>query len=167
MHPRYTCHAPRARIPCKKNHAGHMRAPPCARTTSLTDFLNFWSRGPPHRPWHRHRAHLLHRQMDISIVSVVLFRRLYCRAVGLSNIAVGGAMFIIAADVVDVILSSRTCEYRRRDLLHHQRTQTTIGIEDHHRCRHRSHRRHSHHLFCQTSCGWEGGIFARALETTA
>ena len=143
-----------------------MRAPPRARTTSPTDFLNFCARGLTHRPWHHHRAHVLHRPMDISIVSVVLFRRRYCRAVALSNIAVGGAMFIIAADVVDVILSSRTCEHRRRDLLHHQRTQTIIGIEDHHRCRHRSHRRHSHHLFCQTSCGWEGGMFARAVEMT-
>ena len=124
MHPRYTCHAPRARIPCKKYHAGHMRAPPCARTTSLTDFLNFCARGLPHRPWHRHRDHLLHRQMDISIVNVVLFRRRYCRAVALLSIAAVGAIFIIAADVVDVILSSRTCEYRRHDLLHHQRTQT-------------------------------------------
>ena len=101
-----------------------MRAPPRARITSLTDFLNFCARGRPHGPCHHHRDNLLHRQMDIGIVSVVLFRRRYCRAVALLNIAVGGAMFIIAADVVDVILSSRTCEYRRHDLLHHQRTQT-------------------------------------------
>ena len=68
--------------------------------------------------------------MDISIVNVVLFRRRYCRAVALLNIAVAGAIFIIAADVADVILSSRTCEYRRHALLRHQRMQTIIGIED-------------------------------------
>ena len=70
VHPRYSCHAPRARIPCKKYHAGHMRAPPRARMTSLTDLLNFCARGLPHRPCHHHRDHLPHRQMDISIVNV-------------------------------------------------------------------------------------------------
>ena len=68
--------------------------------------------------------------MDISIVSVVLFRRRYCRAVALLNITVAGAMFIIAADFVGVILSSHTREYRRHALLHHRRAQTIIGIED-------------------------------------
>ena len=46
------------------------------------------------------------------------------------NIAVVIAIFMIGADVADVILSSRTSEYRRHAHLHHRRTQTIIGIDD-------------------------------------
>ena len=42
------------------------------------------------------------------------------RAVVLLNVGAVGAIFIIVADVVDVILSSRTLEYRRRAHLHHR-----------------------------------------------
>ena len=42
------------------------------------------------------------------------------RAVALLNVGAVGAIFIIVADVVDVILSSRTLEYRRRAHLHHR-----------------------------------------------
>ena len=69
--------------------------------------------------------------MDIIIVGVVAISgAVTCRAVVLFNIAVVGAIFIIVADVADVILSSRTSEYRRHAHLHHRRTQTTIGIQD-------------------------------------
>ena len=46
------------------------------------------------------------------------------------NIAVVIAIFMIGADVADVILSSRTSEYRRHAYFHHRRTQTIIGIDD-------------------------------------
>ena len=69
--------------------------------------------------------------MDIIIVGVVAISgAVTSRALGTSNIAVVGAIFIIVADVADVILSSRTSEYRRHAHLHHRRTQTVIGIDD-------------------------------------
>ena len=37
---------------------------------------------------------------------------------------------MIGADVADVILSSRTSEYRRNAYSHHRRAQTIIGIDD-------------------------------------
>ena len=50
-----------------------------------------------------------------SIVGAVIFR-----ADVLLNIAAVGAIFIIVADVVYVILSSRTFEHRHRAHLHHR-----------------------------------------------
>ena len=64
------CHAPRARIPCKKN----TRAPcagRCARMISLTDFLNLCARGLPHQRRHHHDDHHPHRQMELIIAIVV------------------------------------------------------------------------------------------------
>ena len=59
--------------------------------------------------------------MDINIVNVfAIIGAVIVRAVVLLNIAAVGAIFIIVADVVDVILSSRTLEYRRRAHLHHR-----------------------------------------------
>ena len=57
-------------------------------------------------------------------------RRCHPRAVVFLNVGAVGAIFILVADVVDVILSSRTCEYRRHALLDHQRTRAILGIED-------------------------------------
>ena len=69
--------------------------------------------------------------MDSSIVKVIaIIGAAIARAVVLLNIAAIGVIFIIVVDVVDVILSSRTSEYRRHAHLHHRRTQTIIGIGD-------------------------------------
>ena len=88
---------------------------------SLTGFLNFCARGLPLQSCQHHRDHLPHRQMGISIVNVfAIIGAVIVRAVVALNIAAVGAIFIIVADVVDVILSSRTSEYRRHALLHHR-----------------------------------------------
>ena len=90
-----------------------------ARMISLTGFLNFCARGLPLYPCQHHRGHLPHRQMDINIVNVfAIIGAVIVRAVVALNIAAVGAIFIIVADVVDVILSSRTLEYHRRAHLH-------------------------------------------------
>ena len=72
---------------------------------------------------------------------------------------------MIGADVADVILSLLTSEYRRHAYLHNRRTQTIIGIDDTIIDavigRTAATRIMS---FFQTCCGWEGGMFARALE---
>ena len=88
--------------------------------TSLTGFLNFCARGLPLQPCQHHRDHLPHRQMDISIVNVfAVIGAAIVRAIVLISIAAVGAIFIIVADVVDVISSSRTLAYRHRAHLHH------------------------------------------------
>ena len=114
----------------KEKHAGHMRAPPRAhdqsdrflehlraRTSSST-----WSPSSRSRAsstdGHHHRRRRSHHRLR------------YRRALVIFNIAVVGAIFVIVADVADVILSSRTSEYRRHAHLHHRRTQTIIGIDD-------------------------------------
>ena len=89
-----------------------------ARMISLTGFLNFCARGLPLQRCHRHRDHLPHRQMVISIVNAFAIVGAV-RAVVLLNVGAVGAIFIILADVVDVILSSRTPDYRRRAHPHH------------------------------------------------
>ena len=59
--------------------------------------------------------------MDISIVTVfAIIGAAIVRAIVLHNIAAVGAIFIIAADVVDVMLSSRASEYRRYAHLDHR-----------------------------------------------
>ena len=89
------------------------------RRISQTGFLNFCARGLPLQPYQHHRDHLPRRQMVISIVNVfAIIDAVIVRAVVLLNIAAIGAIFIIVADVVDVILSSRTPEYRHRAHLH-------------------------------------------------
>ena len=57
-------------------------------------------------------------------------RRRHPRAVVLLNVGAVGAIFIIVADVVDVILSSHISEYRCRAQFHPRFTQMIIGIED-------------------------------------
>ena len=102
-----------------------------ARMISLTGFLNFCARGLPLQPCQHHRDHLPHRRMGISIVNVfAIIGAVIVRAVVLLNIAAVGAIFIIAAGVVDVILSSRTSEQRHCAYLHQRLMQTIIGIED-------------------------------------
>ena len=102
-----------------------------ARMIRLTDFLHFFARGLPLQPCQHHRDHLPHRQMVISIVDVfAIIGAVIVRAVVLLNVAVVGVMFIIVADVVGVILSSHTSEYRRHVHLHHRLMQVVIGIED-------------------------------------
>ena len=69
--------------------------------------------------------------MDINIVNVfAIIGAVIVRAVVALNIASVGAIFIIVADVVDVILSSRMSEQRHRAYLHQRLKQTIIGIED-------------------------------------
>ena len=51
--------------------------------------------------------------MDINIVNVFAIIGA-ARAVVLVNVGAVGAIFVIVANVADVILSSRTLEYRRR-----------------------------------------------------
>ena len=83
------------------------------------------------QPYQHHRDHLPHRQMVISIVNVfAIIDAVIVRAVVLLNIAAVGAIFIIVADLVDVILSSRMSEQRHRAYLHQRLMQTIIGIED-------------------------------------
>ena len=102
-----------------------------ARMISLTGFLNFCARGLPLQPCQHHRDHLPHRQKGISIVNVfAIIGAVIVRAVVLLNIAAVGAIFIIVADLVDVILSSRMSEQRHRAYLHQRLMQTIIGIED-------------------------------------
>ena len=130
MHSRYCSHASRARIPCKKYHAGTMRAPPRAHDQSdrFLELLRAWTSSSTLSPSSRSRAsstdgHYHRRRRSHH-------RLRYRRALVIFNIAVVGAIFIIVADVADVILSSRTSEYRRHAHLHHRRTQTIIGIHD-------------------------------------
>ena len=69
--------------------------------------------------------------MDIIIVGVLAISgAVTFRAVVLFNIAVVGVVFIIVAEVADVILSSRTSDDRRHAHFHHRRTQAIIGIDD-------------------------------------
>ena len=69
--------------------------------------------------------------MDINIVNVfAIIGAVIVRAVVALNIASVGAIFIIVADVVDAILSSRMSEQRHRAYLHQRLVQTIIGIED-------------------------------------
>ena len=69
--------------------------------------------------------------MDIIIVGVVAMSgAVTVRAAVLFNIAVVGAIFIIVADLVDVILSSRMSEQRHRAYLHQRLMQAIIGIRD-------------------------------------
>ena len=101
------------------------------RMISQTGFLDFCARGLPLQPYQHHRDHLPHRQMVISIVNVfAIIDAVIVRAVVLLNIAAVGAIFIIVADVVDVISSSRTTEYPDHAHLHHRLAQTILGIED-------------------------------------
>ena len=69
--------------------------------------------------------------MVISIVNVfAIIGAVIVRAVVALNIASVGAIFIIVAVLVDVILSSRMSEQHRRAYLHQRLMQTIIGIED-------------------------------------
>ena len=69
--------------------------------------------------------------MDINIVNVfAIIGAVVVRAVVLLNIAAVGAIFIIVADVVDVISSTRATEYPDHAHLHHRLTHTILGIED-------------------------------------
>ena len=69
--------------------------------------------------------------MGISIADVfAIIGAVIVRAVVLLNIAAVGAIFIIVAVLVDVILSSRMSEQRHRAYLHQRLMQTIIGIED-------------------------------------
>ena len=69
--------------------------------------------------------------MGISIVNgFAVIGAVIVRAAALLNIAAAGTIFIIVADVVDVILSSHTSEYRRHVHFHHRRMHMVIGIED-------------------------------------
>ena len=77
------------------------------------------------------------------------------------------AIFIIVADGADVILSPRMLDYRHRAHLHHRFRWTITAIGDAiivgvivGAAVPRIMR------FCQTSCGWEGAMFARAFGTT-
>eukprot|EP00959_Pyramimonas_sp_CCMP1952_P437599 9162138-Pyramimonas_sp.AAC.1 len=66
--------------------------------------------------------------MDIRIVNVfAIICAVIVRAVALLNIVVAGAIIVIVADVGDVILSSRTSEYRRYAHLHRRLTVTSTG----------------------------------------
>ena len=86
-----------------------------ARMISLTGFSNFCARGLPREPCHHHRDHLPRGQMDTSIVNVMaIIDAIIVRAVVFLNIAAIGAIFILVADVVDVVSSSRASERRRR-----------------------------------------------------
>ena len=130
VHSRYSCHAPRARIPCNKYHAGHMREPSRAHDQS-DRFLELLRARTSSSTSQHHRNHLPHRQMVISIVNVfAIIGAVVVRVVVLLNIAAVGAIFIIVADLVDVILSSRMSEQRHRAYLHQRLMQTIIGIED-------------------------------------
>ena len=117
-------------VSLEKKHAGHMRAPPRAhdqsdrflellraRTSSSTLSPSSRSRASS-TDGHYHRRRRSHHRLR------------YRRALVIFNIAVVGAIFIIVADVADVILSCRTSEHRRHAHLHHRRTQTIIGIHD-------------------------------------
>ena len=69
--------------------------------------------------------------MVISIVNVfAIIDAVIVRAFVLLNIAAVGAIFIIVADVVDVILSSHISEHRCRAQFHPRFMQMIIGIED-------------------------------------
>ena len=69
--------------------------------------------------------------MGISIVNVfAIIGAAIVRAIVLLNIAAVGVIFIIVADVADVILSSRMSEQRNRAYLNQRLMQTIIGIED-------------------------------------
>ena len=69
--------------------------------------------------------------MGISIADVfAIIGAVIARAVVLLNIAAVDAIFIIVADVADVILSSRMSEQRRRADLHQRLMQRIIGSED-------------------------------------
>ena len=69
--------------------------------------------------------------MVISIVNVfAIIDAVIVRAVVLLNIAAVCAIFIIVADVVDVISSSRITEYPDHAHLYHRLAQTILGIED-------------------------------------
>ena len=90
-----------------------------ARMTSPTE-LSFCARGLPQHPCQHHRDHLLRRQMDSNVVNVfAIIGVIIVRADVLFDIAAVGAVFIIVADVVDVISSSRTLEHRHRAHFHH------------------------------------------------
>ena len=117
VHSRYSCHAPRARIPCNKYHAGRMRAPPRAHDQSdryldilrariSSSSLSASSRSPASSTdGHQYRQRRCHH------------RRRYPRTVVIPIIAAAVAIFIIVAAVADVILSSPTSEYRHHALI--------------------------------------------------
>ena len=107
----------RGHEPLAKNTMRATCAHPRARMISLTGLLNFCARGLPHLLYRHHRDHLPHRQMVISVVNAFAIIGAV-RAVVLLNVGAVGAIFIIVADVVDVIVSSRTPEYRHRAHLH-------------------------------------------------
>ena len=135
---------------------------------SLTDFLIFCARGLPDRPRQHHRDHLPHRQMDITIVNVV---------------AIVGAVISVPSSFLSsppLLPSSSSPQPLPTSSCHRPRPSTVIMLSSpspthrhhhwhrgrHHRCRYRSCRRRPHHEFCRTSCGWVGGMFARAREMT-
>ena len=100
----------------KRATCAHRRA----RMISLTGFLNFRARGLPQHPCQPYRDHLPHRQMDINVVNAfATIGAVIVRADVRRNIAAVGAIFIAAADVFDVILSSRAPEYRHRAHVRH------------------------------------------------
>ena len=94
-------------------HAGTMRAPPRAHDQSdrFLELLRAWTSSSTLSPSSRSRAsstdgHYHRRRRSHH-------RLRYRRALIMVNIAVVIAIFMIGADVADVILSSRTSEYRR------------------------------------------------------
>ena len=69
--------------------------------------------------------------MGISVADVfAIIGAVLVRAVAPLNIAAVGAIFIVVADLVDVILSSRMSEQRHRAYLHQRLMQAIIGIRD-------------------------------------
>eukprot|EP00959_Pyramimonas_sp_CCMP1952_P225139 4707885-Pyramimonas_sp.AAC.1 len=104
--------------------------------------------------------------MDISVVKTfAITGAVIVPADAIMNIVVAGAIFVIAANVADVISSSRTSEHQRYAHLHHRLTVTSIGSEDStidvaigDAAAPRIMRR------AKTSCGRRGGTFARAVE---
>ena len=130
MHSRYSCHASRARIPCKSYRAGHMRAPPRAHHQS--DRFHELLRAPTSQSTlspssrsrasstngHHHRRRRCHH------------RHRHRRAVVILIIAAAVAVFTIVAVVVEVSLSSPTSEYRRYANLHYRFNDTITVIAD-------------------------------------
>ena len=126
MHSRYSSHASRARIPCKKYHAGHMRAhdQPDTCLELLGAPISSSTRSPSSRPrasstdGHHHRRRSCHDRPRHRRDDVVLI------------IAAAVAVFTIVAVVAEGNLSSPTSEYRRNVHLHHRLNCTITAITD-------------------------------------
>ena len=128
VHSRYSYHAPRERIPCKKYHAGHMRAPPrahhqsdrplellCPPTSSSTLSPSSRPRASSTDGHHHRRRRCQHRLRDRRAVVILI-------------IAAAVAVCTIVAVIVEVSLSSPTSEYRRHANCHHRSNDTITAI---------------------------------------